>query len=101
MSRIKKEFAADNPRDFFYTDQEYERPLDVQNRVYLDPDRIVLYLEGNQWMARYEGGWLPYIYGLFGTNEMCVPFDATTPSKEVLRRLKKANPKTKYVLKEE
>ncbi len=40
MRRIKKEFAADNPRDFFYTDQEYDRPLDVQNRIYLDPDRI-------------------------------------------------------------
>jgi len=35
MSRIKREKADENPRDFFYTDQEHDRPLAPENRVYL------------------------------------------------------------------
>ena len=35
VSRVKKEFAAENPRDFFYTDWEYYVPLAPENRVYL------------------------------------------------------------------
>lgn len=35
MSQIKREKAADNPRDFFYTKAEHDYPLRPENRVYL------------------------------------------------------------------
>lgn len=35
VNRVKKEYAADNPRDFFYTDQNHDLPLAEENRVYL------------------------------------------------------------------
>ena len=34
-NRVKNDFAADNPRDFFYTDQAHDFPLAQENRVYL------------------------------------------------------------------
>ncbi len=35
MFQIKRDKAGDNPRDFFYTDQEFDVPLAPENRVYL------------------------------------------------------------------
>lgn len=35
VSQVKREFSADNPRDFFYTDQEHDFPLAPVNRIYL------------------------------------------------------------------
>jgi hypothetical protein len=35
VNRVKREYANDNPRDFFYTDQNNDFPLTEENRVYL------------------------------------------------------------------
>jgi len=35
ISQIKRDKASENPRDFFYTDQEHDYPLAPENRVYL------------------------------------------------------------------
>lgn len=35
MSQIKRDKADENPREFFYTDQEHDCPLAPENRVYL------------------------------------------------------------------
>ena len=35
VNKVKKQLAQDNPRDFFYTDQERDIPLVEENRVYL------------------------------------------------------------------
>jgi len=35
VNRVKREYANNNPRDFFYTDQNYDFPLAEENRVYL------------------------------------------------------------------
>jgi len=35
ISQIKRDKADENPREFFYTDQEHDRPLAPENRVYL------------------------------------------------------------------
>jgi hypothetical protein len=35
MAQIKRDKADENPRDFFFTDQENACPLAPENRVYL------------------------------------------------------------------
>jgi len=35
VSQIKRDKVGENPREFFYTDQEHDYPLALENRVYL------------------------------------------------------------------